>query len=88
MKQKKTKKPTTTTTTKIYLGDECEYANCNFESATCSSTDVSIHCSKSIIKNFCPKTCNPTVCRCGFDQCFNGGLFDSNACSCNCTDGI
>jgi len=28
--------------------------------------------------------CNSTICKCGFNQCLNGGVFNASSCSCSC----
>ena len=59
--------------------------NCNAaQPAECGSSLTTAFCVFDKIRSYCPKMCSHPACRCGIDQCLNGGFFDSATCTCNC----
>ena len=67
-----------------YRGHECQFSNCDSQPANCLTDFGPTFCKDTTIAYFCPKMCNQTICKCGFDSCLNGGFFYEASCLCIC----
>ena len=67
-----------------YIGDQCQFSNCDNQPSICLSIDSKV-CTDAIIANYCPLKCQQVICKCGFDSCLNGGVFSPSTCTCACS---
>jgi len=73
-----------------YSGSWCEKSNCTAQPSICGTGLFPDQCLTTTVQDYCPKMCTRRGCECpnGIDQCLNGGLYNSNDCSCACPSGF